>query len=113
MQAEVVGDIIILNSGGHLELKGKVISNLFLHKGTCRMMWGIIRGNLENEMGDVEVFGTVLCQQHDYKERKATHSCRFLQQDRSNRERRAADKERGGIQHLAFFLPYLFQVFLQ
>ena len=52
MQAEVVGDII-LNSGGHLELKGKVLSNLFLHKGTCRMMWGIIRGNLENEMGDV------------------------------------------------------------
>jgi hypothetical protein len=39
MQAEVVGDII-LNSGGHLELKGKAISNLFPHKGTCRMMWG-------------------------------------------------------------------------
>jgi hypothetical protein len=36
MLAEVVSDIliiIILNSG-HLELKGKVLSNLFLHKGT-------------------------------------------------------------------------------
>jgi hypothetical protein len=59
MQAEVVGDII-LNSGGHLELKDKVLSNLFLRKGICRMMWGIIPGNLENKTGYVEVFGTVL-----------------------------------------------------
>jgi hypothetical protein len=59
MLAEVIG-YIILNSGGHLELKGKVLGNLFLYKGTCRMMWGIIRGNLENETGYVEVFGTVL-----------------------------------------------------
>jgi hypothetical protein len=39
MLAEVVSDIliIILLNSGHLELKGKVLSNLFLHKGTCRM----------------------------------------------------------------------------
>jgi hypothetical protein len=59
MLAEVVSDILIILNNSHLELKGKVLSNLFLHKGTCRMM-GIIRGNLENETGDVEIFGTAL-----------------------------------------------------
>jgi hypothetical protein len=47
-----VGEVI-LNSG-HLELKGKVLGNLCVRKGTCRVL-GIVRGNLENEKGDVEV----------------------------------------------------------
>jgi hypothetical protein len=39
MLAEVVSDIlIILLNSDHLELKSKVLSNLFLHKGTCTMM---------------------------------------------------------------------------
>lgn len=33
---EVVGDVI-LNSG-HLELKGKVLGNLCVRKGTCRVL---------------------------------------------------------------------------
>jgi hypothetical protein len=47
-----VGEVI-LNSG-HLELKGKVLGNLCVRKGTCRVL-GIVRSNLENKKGDVEV----------------------------------------------------------